>query len=577
MRDDGCVRCPVGAECTDLGLTVPVQPQGIFLKQVGDDWEAMQCAPYAVNSCPRTEDPAVATSKCAAGRDPESRVCALCLDGYFQDGDECAKCSGSASGLPVFLSMIMWFLTLLGTYYFCNSPVTQAASTLLTTSVGLGMMLTGFQALSVMANFSVEWGSPFVEVLNVMKLLVFDVELLQVECVYPSTAISRYTMRILIPLITVVAYVGCYVVSKTLLPMIKKPSWEFPKTVNSAGQIWNAMYITITMTAFLPFQCYSHPNGQSSLLKFPDVLCWEEDYSMWLTLGVIFTLFYGVGFFTLCAVANWKAPSASHDIPRFTMFFRFLLFRFRTDRWYWGTVLMTRSLCMSLVPIVGSNNGNLQLLLFTMTLGTFLPAQCYVMPWKTALLNYADSITMLVLLYVVGGANSFVGKAEDGEPYSIFMLVVFTFGFGMLAIVIARAATMIRSSASKKSPVKLVGNDQVAEIALLLPTVVHVLSQYSNADLVTVLKTFGEYDLGTVRTFCGLLSHELKLKSSGPSARMSRRISTGGIAALPAKVGPHAPSQESPAPPPVVEVQAPVGAVMDDDSSGEKKPTVEEF
>ena len=53
--------------------------------------------------------------------------------------------------------------------------------------------------------------------------------------------------------------------------------------------------------------CYLHPNGQRSILKYPDVICGSSDHSIMLVAGWLLLCIFVLGFVTLCSFAVWMA------------------------------------------------------------------------------------------------------------------------------------------------------------------------------------------------------------------------------------------------------------------------------
>ena len=50
----------------------------------------------------------------------------------------------------------------------------------------------------VFGTLSVEWRQPIAEILRVMNLLAFDLDLLRFGCVLETTAVARFTMRVFV-------------------------------------------------------------------------------------------------------------------------------------------------------------------------------------------------------------------------------------------------------------------------------------------------------------------------------------------------------------------------------------------
>jgi len=498
------------SQCDEPGRDVPGQLVGYYVERTVESWEVYRCPPALELQCVDSDDPR--EQRCATNRNQDSLTCSECEDDHYPNKGDCDKCPvASTVGLLVVV-VILFFIGLFSAYHFCNSPVTQQASTLLTTSVSFGMMLTGVQSLSILGQMSVRWQSPLAEIMEVLQLFAFDVELLRLECVMSGADFSKYIGRVLIPVVTVAVYVFYYVASHLIMPLFGLEPWHFPKTFNSVGQVWQALYITISLVAFLPFQCYSHPNGKLSILQFPHVICWEEGYSRWFGTGVFFTLLYGVGFFGACLYANIVAVRRTAQSPVYLQYFRFLFFRFRVDKWFWGTVLMIRSLLISLVPIAGAGDGNLQILYFGMVLAIFVPLQCYVMPWKTKILNLADTIVMIMLWLILIAASAFTEKAEGAQEdaFTVFIITIFGISFFVVGSVAAFAVSQIALK-PKESPEHM--NARLKFVAVMFPKLMPKLAKLSSSQAYSLALEMGDFDQKILFKFVTLMVHQMRLQS----------------------------------------------------------------
>jgi len=517
--DQECEKCPPGTVCEDLDRKVPGQAAGFYVTNSSGSFEAFRCIEEA--ACVASDD---LTGRCAENRDEDVLVCARCVPGYSRWKNSCNKCGSGAEAALVFL-LLVFLAMMIATYYVCNSAVTRDASSLLATSVSFGMILTAVQSLSIVGQISVSWSSPWSDVIKVLKFMAFDLELLQMECLSDSISpVVRYLGRVIIPVLVAALYLILFAGSRVVLPRLKRSSWEWTKTVNSAAQVWQALYISIVLVAFLPFQCYEHPNGDSSVTEMPEVVCGEGDHGTMAGLGVVFIVVYGVGFFGACLWANIVAPSRSLRSPAFTMYTRFLYYRFRSDCWYWGSVLMVRSFLIALVPIVAPDNGNVQVLMLICVVGVSMLLQAHVLPWKTYLLNSADTAVLLMLLVIAGAASAFTRQEESQSGFTAFILVAFCVGFFTVVVVLVHGVVGACRQARGGGPpqgreVERLQQDFVASLKML-----NLLTSESAERLVGGL---GYFDRVAVRKFVGVMSHELQMGIRSSSKRIS--VSAGNL------------------------------------------------
>ena len=107
------------------------------------------------------------------------------------------------------------------------------------------------------------------------------------------------------------------------------------KATNVVGMLGLAGFILVTTWAFRPIICYFHPqreNGhwQSSVVSFPQMLCWESpDHGPLVAIGVIGAILGPIAFCALCihATLGYRTHVAHGDIA-FIMSYSFLFSRF---------------------------------------------------------------------------------------------------------------------------------------------------------------------------------------------------------------------------------------------------------
>ena len=121
--------------------------------------------------------------------------------------------------------------------------------------------------------------------------------------------------------------------------------------------------------ALLPFMCYSHPNGKSSVLELSDVICWEsEQHIIMVIFGVCMTAVmccYWCFLLFLTRVAPIKSQEASDSFFKSS---RFLFFRFRPDFWWYGTWFILRGPLLAIPMTVFTNFPHVQLFAMTAVL-----------------------------------------------------------------------------------------------------------------------------------------------------------------------------------------------------------------
>ena len=138
--------------------------------------------------------------------------------------------------------------------------------------------------------------------------------------------------------------------------------------------------------ALAPLMCYTHPNGLRSLLQYPSVICGESKHTAMLVGGLLLLVFGVFGFLALCAYAAYAVPHwSAQEMHARVRAFRFLVFRFRLDSWWFGVPLLTRGPLISLPIVLATEHPPIQSICVALILASFLAVQCIARPWKARL------------------------------------------------------------------------------------------------------------------------------------------------------------------------------------------------
>ena len=186
-------------------------------------------------------------------------------------------------------------------------------------------------------------------------------------------------------------------------------------------------FSTMSTIALAPLMCYSHPNGKQSLLKYPNIICGSGEQGGMLAFG-IFLLVVGVfGFFALCTYAAFQVPAwSAKELHHRVRCFRFLVFRFRLDSWWFGVPLLCRGPLISLPIVLFTDYQSIQSILVTTILCAFLVIQALALPWKARnkrgslaavevpMLNALDCWMSLCILILVAGTALYVEPVSKG-------------------------------------------------------------------------------------------------------------------------------------------------------------------
>ncbi|CAL1154256.1 unnamed protein product [Cladocopium goreaui] len=89
------------------------------------------------------------------------------------------------------------------------------------------------------------------------------------------------------------------------------------------------------------------------------------------------------GFLALCTYAAYRVPSwSATENHKYVRCFRFLVFRFRLDSWWFGVPLLMRGPLISLPIVFATDYAGIQTVWVTVILLSFLACQALAWPWK---------------------------------------------------------------------------------------------------------------------------------------------------------------------------------------------------
>ena len=200
-----------------------------------------------------------------------------------------------------------------------------------------------------------------------------------------------------------------------------------PKVINSVFQLYNSIFIGLTAITAVAFQCYSHPNGDSSLVQYPMVLCGSDDHNSIVALSVILLITFVAPFIGVQIWASVYAIKirANPNLSKLHMtLFRFLIYRFRPDVWWWGTVFTIRQTLLAFAPMLQPDDPHTQSVFIIAVLTVYTTLACFFWPWKSDELNLLDAVSMGLIVILVAAVSSFMPQSTTVGPHTKFMVAV---------------------------------------------------------------------------------------------------------------------------------------------------------
>merc|ERR1719253_412438 len=192
-------------------------------------------------------------------------------------------------------------------YYIVNQPSEKQSQTLLLTLIMGGLVITTVQQLAIFAVLSVEWHEPIRSVLEFLTIFSFDLEVVRVGCIFGSDPVTGFAMKVFM-ILACILILG--VVHMKWLSENPKSAQRAIRFYNAVGFIFMALYISIAATTFSPFQCYDHPNGMSSVKKYPTVFCGDSsEHDSMVAIGIFAVLMFPGAFLSAAVNATLQYPA----------------------------------------------------------------------------------------------------------------------------------------------------------------------------------------------------------------------------------------------------------------------------
>eukprot|EP00434_Breviolum_minutum_P002789 symbB.v1.2.002451.t1/scaffold99.1/size346285/7 len=436
-----CQPCSDGLHCPILS-TLDILHSGT--SPLGDDFVAKilpgffstRSKPLEVFKCTsEAQCPGGTPNTCGADR--IGTPCGECPSSTFWNKSKCAECSTWAL-VGWIIGVVLIFLCLIFAYYFLNAPMTAKASTLFSTTCGIGMMINMLQTLGIIGGMTVDWPVTLGNILGVLQIFAFDIDGLGFACISGSNAVIRYVTTVVFFPCGLVWLCSCGFISR----LTSNWRWDRVKLNSTMGQFLQVGFSTMSSTALVPLICYSHPNGQQSNLKNPNIFCGSEDHTLMVIFGVLLLVFGVCGFLSVCAWLAYRCPHYSntgrYDLVQSS---KFLLGRFRLDVWWYGVPLLVRGPLLALTVVIAPDTPALQVLFCQIILLSYMSLQLYHWPWKAPILNVVDFLSCFLITFLVVVTGFYI-PAVTGDLESTFATlstIVLGLLFAVVGLMVALA------------------------------------------------------------------------------------------------------------------------------------------
>ena len=357
---------------------------------------------------------------CLTKKQVSSVACSTCLTGLRPSGETCEPCGGGDYVFLVFVVLVIflstgwlhaWFL-----YQAKHHIVRQGA--LLSVTMYITQLVVYLQLLVVIQKIEVNWGEPFLLILDWLSFLSLDAlvkSLHAISCVARLTPTLQFLLQTLaVPAAFMVAPTCTHLFLQTPCALRKRRrgSSKLYVLLETLGSLSVLFFIVLCTAVVEPLQCQEHPNGMSTLQSSVSVFCNFTGVHLHLCIigGILGLL--PLGFLSLCA---WAVLC---ELPRrvqmadmkFMVAFSFLVLRFSPGLEAFAIFLLLRNVLFALAPVLPSASASL-LLVHVLICSNFFVVALFK-PWRTLHASYSDIAANMIFLVIIFQASFFVSEVD---------------------------------------------------------------------------------------------------------------------------------------------------------------------
>jgi basic membrane protein A len=423
-----CKKCPGGMSCAG-GIVPPWIAPG-YWAEPSAPYDAMKCR--SVSLCPGGE---VDDDVCGDGR--TGRNCAVCKENMYRASTTgpCQECTG-ADAVPMILAILVFLAMPLLLHHVCNSnDVSARQSQAMVLAAVMGQVITYSQIFSMVGTFNISWPAEIQGIFDVYSFFMLRLQLLRPSCLFGSWAFeSDYLSGLLMPFLFAGVYIAEYAIILLFAKFrsAKPPKWDWDTVCNTLGRTFQVFHVAILKQVTTVLECYEHPNGDRSLVMFPQVICGDEEHmSIMPVTAIILFLYCGVFFAYLCWVV-YVAPERFSK-KSFARRHRYLLLKFRPDKWYWAVPLFMRNTILAFIIAMAPDYPIVQICLFNIILMIFLALTLTHAPWKDPKNNMLDAaLTMILMVFSLAALP--LAPMDDRLIWPLTMIMILAVSLEVLLV-----------------------------------------------------------------------------------------------------------------------------------------------
>lgn len=341
---DVCKICPLyrGLKC-DANSTIPFVDSG-FWRSYYDPSLVFQCVPS--HSCLKSSFSS--STPCALGY--EGIRCGACSFNRYRVNEDCEDCLQSwISILVVTIGIIVVFFVYMQILFVDKHSSNRTP---------ISLIITPIQKLGVLIRFS-EVQTLSLSLRNALSII--DISngnlgfVLANDCFFRLSFWSLFALKIFFPFLLFIfmSIVGYFVTVKLSDDRKNYLSTAFQRSISAFWVFLTSLYIFVLNNILTVFRCYPQDDGSYTLLSFPSLDCYDDqwiDNLPTITFGILFMFLLPLILFFILYRNRKNLVSTN----MFWLFHRLIL-PYKPQYYYWEIVVLIRKTVF--VCLVDLTNG----------------------------------------------------------------------------------------------------------------------------------------------------------------------------------------------------------------------------
>jgi len=228
--------------------------------------------------------------------------------------------------------------------------------------------------------------------------------------------------------------------------------------LNTLGSIYQALFISLFTMASRPMSHFDHPNKEMSVMRYPTVVIGQSRHlqqlaiSLWMfsALLIPFIAWNVYGSYT---AGNRTVQMSKKSMRKITVKgdiilvrYRFLLYRFRPAKWWWGNLLMMRQLLLAFAPAFDSSEPHTQVIFVSTVLVIYAAWTSQAKPWKSVVLNNIDvHVSVSLAIFMITSTALLESAAQKSRYTAIMIIMLFSALASLVFGLLGPISVMIRN------------------------------------------------------------------------------------------------------------------------------------